>query len=451
MARLHVSEGGVPLAIAVGQAPESVESGQASEMLQQLRETCHDMRQPIASMQALVAAALSEPGVPAAARGRLEQITEQAEWLADIIHDCLIFQAQEPAEVESCGDGRADVVHVVSEVITAECLTWTGDVMLTSPAGSVWCELHPVLLRRVVSNVLGNAIRAAGGSGTVTVEIRRRKGGVVLAVEDDGPGFGNIPAGTGLGLSAVARNVVKHGGRMECGSGGRGGARVSLWLPLRIGRRSGPMRLVICDDNRILCEALAIALEARGHQVLATATTTVLGIAAVATHRPEACLLDLRFSDSPDGLDAARVIRQRYPETAVLMLSGMADRSVVAEATRIGVAGFLRKDRNVDEIGRALDVVASGGVVFGPVRTRPARSRAIGPAGRARDLTSREREVLRRIVAGQGTGQMSREMNVTTSTLRSYIKTMLAKLGAHTRLEAAVLATRENLLGEQTA
>jgi len=190
VARLHVSEGGVPLAVAVGQAPESVESGQASEMLQQLRETCHDMRQPIASMQALVAAALSEPGVPAAARGRLEQITEQAEWLADIIHGCLIFQAQEPAEVENCGDGRADVVHVVSEVITAECLTWTGDVMLTSPAGSVWCELHPVLLRRVVSNVLGNAIRAAGGSGTVTVEIRRRKGGVVLAVEDDGPGSG---------------------------------------------------------------------------------------------------------------------------------------------------------------------------------------------------------------------------------------------------------------------
>jgi DNA-binding NarL/FixJ family response regulator len=46
---------------------------------------------------------------------------------------------------------------------------------------------------------------------------------------------------------------------------------------------------------------------------------------------------------------------------------------------------------------------------------------------------------------------MSREMNVTTSTLRTYIKTMLAKLGAHTRLEAAVLATRENLLSEQTA
>ena len=59
--------------------------------------------------------------------------------------------------------------------------------------------------------------------------------------------------------------------------------------------------------------------------------------------------------------------------------------------------------------------------------------------------------MLRRIVAGQSTGQMSREMNVATSTLRTYVKNMLAKLGAHTRLEAAVLATRENLLGDQTA
>ena len=59
--------------------------------------------------------------------------------------------------------------------------------------------------------------------------------------------------------------------------------------------------------------------------------------------------------------------------------------------------------------------------------------------------------MLRRIVAGQSTRQMSREMNVATSTLRTYVRNMLAKLGAHTRLEAAVLATRENLLGEQTA
>jgi DNA-binding CsgD family transcriptional regulator len=52
-------------------------------------------------------------------------------------------------------------------------------------------------------------------------------------------------------------------------------------------------------------------------------------------------------------------------------------------------------------------------------------------------------QVLRRIVAGQSTGQMAREMDVATSTLRSYIKNVLAKLGAHSRLQAAALASRD--------
>jgi DNA-binding NarL/FixJ family response regulator len=211
------------------------------------------------------------------------------------------------------------------------------------------------------------------------------------------------------------------------------------------------MRLVLCDDNRILCEALAVALEARGHQVLAIATESTAGIAEVDRHRPDACLLDLRFPEPPDGLGAAREIRDRCPETAILVLSCLADPGVQAEAARLGVAGVLRKDQNVDHIAAALDVIASGGVLSGP-----AKAPATPPGGRhryhpVRDLTSREKEVLRRIVAGQSTTQMTREMGVAASTLRTYVKSMLTKLGAHTRLEAAVLATRENLLGDQSA
>jgi two-component system nitrate/nitrite response regulator NarL len=194
------------------------------------------------------------------------------------------------------------------------------------------------------------------------------------------------------------------------------------------------MRLVLCDDNRILCEALAVVLEARGHQVLATATESTAGIAEVERHRPDACLLDFRFPQPPDGLGA-----------------GLADPGVLAEAARLGVAGVLRKDQNVDHIVGALDVIASGGVL-----SRPVKAAATPPRGRhryhpIRDLTSREKEVLRRIVAGQSTTQMTREMGVAASTLRAYVKSILTKLGAHTRLEAAVLATRENLLGDQTA
>src|SRR5206468_3298650 len=189
------------------------------------------------------------------------------------------------------------------------------------------------------------------------------------------------------------------------------------------------MRLILCDDNRILCEALAVALEARGHQVLATATESAAGIAEVERHRPDVCLLDLRFPDPPDGLGAARVIRERCPETAVLVLSCLADPAVLVEATQLGVAGVLRKDQNVDHIAGALDAIASGGELNAPVKANTTRSRSRHRHHPVRDLTSREKEVLRRIVAGQSTAQMTREMGVAASTLRAYVKSMLTKLG----------------------
>ena len=206
------------------------------------------------------------------------------------------------------------------------------------------------------------------------------------------------------------------------------------------------MQLVLCDDNRILCEALGVALGIRGHDVLATTTTTAMGIAAVAEHRPDACLLDLRFPDPPDGLAAARLIRQQYRGTAVLLLSGFVDPAVRAEAIRIGIAGFLRKDQNVDHVADALDVIAAGGVVFDSMLN--ARSSVAGQRRACPGylLTPREQDVLRRIVAGQSTTQMSREMRIEVSTLRTYVKNLLVKLGVHSRLQAAAVAAREHLL-----
>jgi two-component system, NarL family, nitrate/nitrite response regulator NarL len=204
------------------------------------------------------------------------------------------------------------------------------------------------------------------------------------------------------------------------------------------------MRLVLCDDNRILCEALASILQARGHQVVAIATSVIDTIAAVATHRPDACLLDLRFPDG-SGLDAAGAIRRCHPDTKILVLSCLDDPAVLLEAKKIGVAGFLRKDGRADTIIGALDLIGGGGAAFGPKYSGQASWRVPAPSrgGSLGTLTLRETQVPRRIVAGQSTEQMAREMDVATSTLRSYIKNVLAKLGAHSRLQAAAIASRQ--------
>jgi K+-sensing histidine kinase KdpD len=200
-------------------------------VVETLRDNCHDMRQPLASMFALAAAALAEPSLPPGARARLQQMTEQAEWLAELIQHSLQLAA--PDAPGACG---ADLVRVTRDVTAAECMTWPGEVTMISPASAVFTDVHPVLLRRMVANLVDNATRAAGPSGTVTVEVGRKQNSALLAVEDTGPGFGNkIPAGLGLGLAAVSRNAIRHGGRVECGCGASGGARVQLWLPLSVG------------------------------------------------------------------------------------------------------------------------------------------------------------------------------------------------------------------------
>ena len=84
------------------------------------------------------------------------------------------------------------------------------------------------------------------------------------------------------------------------------------------------MRLVVCDDQRILAESLQVALQARGHEVLA-ATTPEECLEAVAKARPKVCLLDLCLPGREDGLETARAIRLRHRDSHVLILSGVAD------------------------------------------------------------------------------------------------------------------------------
>lgn len=88
------------------------------------------------------------------------------------------------------------------------------------------------VLRRILCNVLRNAIRAAGPAGQVRVTVSPGAGEVQIEVEDDGPGFGALPVRNGIGLRSVRRLVQQAGGRLEAGGPSRlGGASVRIHLP----------------------------------------------------------------------------------------------------------------------------------------------------------------------------------------------------------------------------
>ena len=129
------------------------------------------------------------------------------------------------------------------------------------------------------------------------------------------------------------------------------------------------------------------------------------------------------------------------------MLSEATTPDVLSQLIRSGVAGLIHQDRSVAQIAETLDAIEAGQNVLdpGPLRA-PARDTSM-----LGELSPREKEILARIAGGQSTRQMSCAMNITVDTVRTYVKNVLTKLGAHSRLQLAALASRDGLLIEQEA
>lgn len=195
--------------------------------MHRLHETCHDMRQALGGVFALAGAALAEPGLPESARGRLEQIVEQAQWLADMVRDYLGAD-ERPATAAPL----VDLTAVVGEAAAAESITYVGELELARPSVPVLAQGNRVTIRRIVANLLSNATRAAGPLGRVRIEIMYDQNRALLVIDDSGPGFGRIQEVTGLGLCAVVRNVGDCRGRLEYCRGSLGGVCARLWLLL---------------------------------------------------------------------------------------------------------------------------------------------------------------------------------------------------------------------------
>lgn len=200
------------------------------------------------------------------------------------------------------------------------------------------------------------------------------------------------------------------------------------------------MRIVVCDDHRLLLEALGASLVARGHDVVALALTPDEAVSAVAEHAPDVCLLDLHFPGGTS-LDALRSMTEEHPDTRVVVFSATADPHAVIGALSLGAAGFLFKSMSMDEICVMLDRAAEGQVAVEANLLQQALlpPSATDPLWALRFLTDREWDVLRCITRGLTTQQIACELGVRSSTARTHVQNLLTKLGVHSRLEVAAL------------
>ncbi|MEV4581761.1 response regulator transcription factor [Nonomuraea jabiensis] len=192
------------------------------------------------------------------------------------------------------------------------------------------------------------------------------------------------------------------------------------------------MRVVIAEDAVLLREGLVGLLERFGHTVAAAVGDAPALLAAVAEHRPDAVVTDVRmppgFAD--EGLRAALELRERHPDLAVLVLSQYVEQTYAAELLEPGAGagiGYLLKDRigDVREFVDALDRVAAGGTVVDPEVVRQLLRRRRDPLAR---LTPREQEVLGLIAEGRTNASIARELFVTEAAVAKHIANIFAKL-----------------------
>ncbi|MFF0865243.1 response regulator [Nonomuraea sp. NPDC003560] len=192
------------------------------------------------------------------------------------------------------------------------------------------------------------------------------------------------------------------------------------------------MRVVIAEDAVLLREGLAGLLERFGHTVAASVGDAEALVAAVAEHRPDAVVTDVRmppdFTD--EGLRAALGLRRRHPDLAVLVLSQYVEQTYAAELLESGAGagvGYLLKDRigDVREFVDALDRVAAGGTVVDPEVVRQLLRRRRDPLAR---LTPREQQVLALIAEGRANASIARELVVTDAAVAKHIAGIFTKL-----------------------
>jgi DNA-binding NarL/FixJ family response regulator len=207
-------------------------------------------------------------------------------------------------------------------------------------------------------------------------------------------------------------------------------------------------RVLVVDDHRSFAELLSGALQAAGMDVLGTAHSAAQGVAMAQDLQPDVVVMDIQMPRQ-DGLSATRRLREVAPLTVVAVVSDHRDPEWVVRASQAGASAFIPKDGPLAEMLDIIARVRAGQMLIAPSTfstaptpgTRPAPADELLP-----QLTRREQEVLDCLGRGMQVKAIARVLGISLQTCRGYAKSLHAKLGVRSQLEAVVKAQQLGLL-----
>jgi DNA-binding NarL/FixJ family response regulator len=214
--------------------------------------------------------------------------------------------------------------------------------------------------------------------------------------------------------------------------------------------------VLIVDDHAVLREGLKLLLDgAEGVEVVAEAADGEGAVRKAEELRPDVVLMDVAMPNV-DGLAAARLIKERFPQTQVVILTVHAKRDYVLAALKAGASGYLLKESGATEIIAALHAAAAGHYYLGPaisrtiiedyLRQEERRARPY-PEG----LSAREQEVLRLIAEGTSSRQIADRLCLSAKTVENHRSNIMRKLGVHNRVALVRAALQLGLIDLEQA
>jgi len=210
------------------------------------------------------------------------------------------------------------------------------------------------------------------------------------------------------------------------------------------------IRVLLVDDHEIVRLGLMTLInDQENMEVVGEAGTAAEALRAVQDLQPQVVLMDVRLPGE-GGIEAARQITERYPETKVVMLTSFADDELVVRAIRAGAVGYVLKQVGNEELLRAISAAANGDALLDPATTSRLLSRVREAERRAdenafRDLSDRELEVLAEVSHGKSNAEIGEVLNLSEKTVRNYVSSILDKLALNNRIELATYAVEHHL------
>jgi len=205
------------------------------------------------------------------------------------------------------------------------------------------------------------------------------------------------------------------------------------------------VRVLITDDHGVVRQGLRMFLSLEpDFEVVGEARNGQEALQMARELRPDVVLMDL-LMPVMDGVEATEAIRKELPEVEVVALTSVLEDVSVTGAVRAGAIGYLLKDTDSDELGRAIKAAAEGRVHLAPQAAARLMHEVRTPES-PEALTERESEVLRLLALGKANKQIASELFIEEKTVKAHVSSILRKLGVQSRTQAALYAVRTGLV-----